>query len=42
VAIDQASKFAFVELPQEGGKMIAAEFLDNLIEVVRYPHRADR
>lgn len=34
VAIDRTSKFAFVELHQEGGKMIAAQFLRNLIAAV--------
>jgi len=36
VAIDRTSKFAFVELHREGGKMIAAQFLRNLIEAVPY------
>jgi hypothetical protein len=31
VAIDRTSKFAFVELHREAGKMIAAQFLRNLI-----------
>jgi hypothetical protein len=36
VAIDRTSKFAFVELHQEAGKMIAARFLSNLIAAVPY------
>jgi len=36
VAIDRTSKFAFVELHREAGKMIAAQFLRNLIEAVPY------
>jgi transposase InsO family protein len=36
VAIDRTSKFAFVELHQEAGKMIAAQFLRNLVAVVPY------
>lgn len=36
VAIDRTSKFAFVELHQEAGKMIAAQFLRNLIAAVPY------
>lgn len=36
VAIGRTSKFAFVELHQEAGKMIAAQFLRNLIEAVPY------
>ena len=36
VAIDRASKFAFVELHQEAGKMIAAQFLRNLVAAVPY------
>jgi transposase InsO family protein len=36
VAIDRTSKFAFVELHQEGGKMIAAQFLRNLVAAVPY------
>ena len=34
VAIDRTSKFAFVELHQEGGKMIAAQFPRNLVAAV--------
>jgi len=37
VVIDRTSKFAFVELNREAGKMIAAQFLRNLIEAVPYP-----
>jgi hypothetical protein len=36
VAIDRTSKFAFVELHWEGGKMIAAQFLPNLVAAVPY------
>ena len=36
VAIDRTSKFAFVELHQKAGKMIAAQFLRNLIAAVPY------
>jgi transposase-like protein len=36
VAIDRASKFAFVELHQKAGKMAAAAFLRNLIAAVPY------
>jgi transposase InsO family protein len=36
VAIDRTSKFAFVKLHQEAGKMIAARFLSNLIAAVPY------
>ena len=36
VAIDRTSKFAFVELHHEAGKMIAAQFLRNLIAAVPY------
>ena len=36
VAIDRTSKFAFVELHREAGKMIAAQFLRNLIAAVPY------
>ena len=36
VAIDRTSKFAFVELHQQAGKMVAAQFLRNLIAVVPY------
>ena len=36
VAIDRTSKFAFVELHQEGGKKIAAQFLRNLVAAVPY------
>ena len=36
VAIDRTSKFAFVELHQEAGKMIAAQFLRNLVAAVPY------
>ena len=34
VAIDRTSKFAFVELHKQAGKMIAAQFLRNLIAAV--------
>jgi len=34
VAIDRTSKFAFVELHRQAGKMIAAQFLRNLIAAV--------
>ena len=36
VAIDRTSKFAFVELHQEAGKMVAAQFLRNLVAAVPY------
>ena len=36
VAIDRTSKFAFVELHHEAGKMIVAQFLRNLIAAVPY------
>jgi hypothetical protein len=36
VAIDRTSKFAFVELHEQAGKMIAAQFLRNLIAAVPY------
>ena len=36
VAIDRTSKFAFVELHQEAGKMIATQFLRNLVAAVPY------
>ena len=36
VAIDRTSKFAFVELHEKAGKMIAAQFLRNLVETVPY------
>ncbi|GAA4488802.1 hypothetical protein GCM10023157_37300 [Gluconacetobacter asukensis] len=36
VAIDRTSKFAYVELHQQAGKMVAAEFLRRLIETVPY------
>ena len=36
VAIDRTSKFAFVELHKEAGKMIAAQFLRNVIKAVPY------
>lgn len=36
VAIDRTSKFAFIELHQEGSKMIAAQFLRNLVTAVTY------
>lgn len=36
VAIDRTSKLAFVELHREGGKMIAAQFLRNLVASVPY------
>jgi hypothetical protein len=36
VAIGRTSKLAFVELHREAGKMIAAQFLRNLIAAVSY------
>src|SRR3546814_20835289 len=36
VAIDRTSKFAFVELHEQAGKMIAAQFLRNLVATVPY------
>ncbi len=36
VAIDRTSKFAYVELHERAGKMIAAQFLRNLIKAVPY------
>ena len=36
VAIDRASKFAYAELHQDAGKMVAAQFLRNLIAAVPY------
>jgi transposase InsO family protein len=36
VAIDRTSKFAFVELHRQAGKMIAAQFLRNLVAAVPY------
>ena len=36
VAIDRTSKFAYVELHERAGKMVAAQFLRNLIMVVPY------
>ena len=36
VAIDRTSKFAYVELYERAGKMVAAQFLRNLIAVVPY------
>ena len=36
VAVDRTSKFTFVELHQEGGKMIVAQFLRNLVAAVPY------
>jgi len=36
VVIDRTRKFAFVELHREAGKMIAAQFLRNLIAAVPY------
>lgn len=36
VAIDRTCKFAFVELHQRAGKMIAAQFLRNLVAAVPY------
>jgi len=36
VAIDRTSKFAFVELHEQTGKMIAAQFLRNLVAAVPY------
>ncbi len=34
VAIDRTSEFAFVELHEQAGKMIAAQFLRNLVAVL--------
>ena len=36
VAIDRTSKFAIVELHEQAGKMIAAQFLRNLVAAVPY------
>jgi transposase InsO family protein len=36
VAIDRTSKFAYAELHQDAGKMVAAQFLRNLIAAVPY------
>jgi len=36
VAIDRTSKFAYVELHEKAGKMIAAQFLRNFIKVLPY------
>lgn len=36
VAIDRTSKFAYAELHEKAGKMVAAEFLRNLINTVPY------
>jgi len=36
VAIDRTSKFAYVELHEKAGKMIAAQFLRNLVEMLPY------
>jgi Integrase core domain len=36
VAIDRTSKFAFGELPEQAGKMIAAQFLRNLVAAAPY------
>src|SRR3546814_932901 len=36
VAIDRTSKFAFVELHEQAGKMFAAQFLRNLVATVPY------
>ncbi len=36
VAIDRTSKFAFTELHPKAGKMIAAQFLRNLVDAVPY------
>lgn len=36
VAIDRTSKFAFVELHQKAGKMVAAQFMRNLIAALPY------
>ena len=36
VGIDRTSKFAYAELHQEAGKMVAAQFLRNLIAAVPY------
>lgn len=36
VAIDRTRKFAFVELHEQAGKIIAAQFLRNLIAAVPY------
>lgn len=40
VTIDQTSKFAFIEFHKKAGKMIAAQFLRNLLDTV--PMRASR
>ena len=37
VAIDRTSKFAFIELHAKAGKMIADQFMRNLIKAVPYP-----
>ena len=37
VAINRTSKFGFDELHQEGGKMMAAQFLRNLVAAVPTP-----
>ena len=36
VAIDRTSKFAYAELYEKAGKMVAAQFLRNLIAAVPY------
>lgn len=36
VAIDRTSRFAYVELHEKAGKMIAVQFLRNLIAAVPY------
>ena len=36
VAIDRTSKFAYAELHEKAGKMVAAQFLRNLIAAVPY------
>ena len=36
VAIDRTSKFAYVELHERAGKMIAAQFLRNLVKMLPY------
>lgn len=36
VAIDRTSKFAFVEVHRKAGKMVAAQFLRNLIDAIPY------
>lgn len=42
VAIDRTSKFVFVELHEQAGKMIAAQFLQNLVAGPPAPQRLRR